>query len=297
MNMNEAFAAYENVRHRLPDVRRKGACTRLPDLDALADDFDVFFLDAFGVLNIGERAINGVPERIAGLQAAGKRVLVVSNAAGFPHAKLMEKYARLGYDFAPDDVITSRKALLHGLRSEPPRRWGLMATESLGRADLEGLDVTYLAEDAAVYDAAEGFLLIGSAVWTETRQSLLEASLQKNLRPVYVGNPDIVAPREDGFSTEPGAYAHKLADRTGVAPQFFGKPFGNIYDLAFAQSGHADRDKVLMVGDSLHTDILGGQVAGVKTALIAAYGFFGGQDVAGPIAQSGIAPDFILERP
>lgn len=297
MNMHEAFAAYENVRHRLPDVRHKGACTLLPNLDALAPDFDVFFLDAFGVLNIGERAIDAVPERIARLQKAGKRVLVVSNAAGFPHAKLMEKYTRLGYDFAPDDVITSRKALLHGLTTEPPRRWGLMATESLGCADLEGLDVTYLAEDAAVYDAAEGFLLVGSAVWTPERQALLEASLIRNPRPVYVGNPDIVAPREDGFSTEPGAYAHQLADRTGVSPKFFGKPFGNIYDLAFARLDAPDPARVLMVGDSLHTDILGGQIAGVKTALIAGYGFFGGHDVDLPIAQSGIAPDFILECP
>jgi len=51
--MHEAFAAYEAVRHRLPPARMGGACTRLPDLDAIADDFDVFLLDAFGVLNIG----------------------------------------------------------------------------------------------------------------------------------------------------------------------------------------------------------------------------------------------------
>ena len=88
--MHEAFAAYENIRHRLPPTSSKGACVRLPNLDAIANKFDTFFLDAFGVLNIGETAIAGVPERVANLQKVGKRVLVVSNAAGFPHAKLME---------------------------------------------------------------------------------------------------------------------------------------------------------------------------------------------------------------
>ncbi|MHA6326793.1 HAD-IIA family hydrolase [Roseivivax sp. CAU 1753] len=295
--MDEAFAAYEAVRHRLPVPTRDAGCARLPDLDALADDFDVFLLDAFGVLNIGETAIDGVPERVAGLQARGKRVLVVSNAAGFPHARLMEKYTRLGYDFAPDDVITSRKTLLHAVRGEAARHWGLMATETLGRADLEGLNITYLAEDPAAYDAAEAFLLLGSAVWTETRQALLEAAITANPRPVYVGNPDIVAPRETGFSVEPGSFAHRLADATGTAPRFFGKPFQNIYDLAQGQLGAPAPDRVLMVGDSLHTDILGGQAAGFRTALIAEYGFFGGQDVDGPIARSGIVPDFILDRP
>lgn len=297
LKTQDAFTAYENVRHRLPEVMRQAGCLRLPHLEAVADDIDVFLLDAFGVLNIGDTAIDGVPERVGRLQRAGKRVMVVSNAAGYPHADLMSKYARLGYDFAPDDVITSRKATLHAVASEPARKWGLMATQSLGRADLEGLDVTYLAEDPKAYDAAEAFLMLGSAVWTEARQTLLEETLRQNPRPVYVGNPDIVAPRETGFSIEPGCFAHRLADATGVAPVFFGKPFGNIFDLAFARLGQFDPSRTLMVGDSLHTDILGGQAAGLKTALIAGYGFFAGHDVGPSITASGIQPDYILDRP
>ncbi|MGB1033566.1 MAG: HAD-IIA family hydrolase [Primorskyibacter sp.] len=297
LNTKDAFEAYERVRHRLPAVTRAAACRRCPNLDAIADDMDVFLLDAFGVLNIGETAIPDVPERVARLQKAGKRVLVVSNAAGYPHANLMQKYQRLGYDFDPEDVITSRKATLAGLEDMPPTRWGLMATESLGRADLEHLDITYLAEDPAAYDVAEGFILMGSAVWTEQRQALLEAALIRHPRPVIVGNPDIVAPREDGFSTEPGSYAHRVGDATGVAPQFFGKPFQTIFDLAFARLGSFDPERTVMVGDSLHTDILGGQAAGVKSALIAGYGFFAGHDSDGPIMASGIQPDYILDRP
>ncbi|MEP1012169.1 MAG: HAD-IIA family hydrolase [Paracoccaceae bacterium] len=297
LNTHDAFTAYENVRHRLPALLAGAAGTRLSHLEAIADEIDTFLLDAFGVLNIGETAIQGVPERVARLQKAGKRVMVVSNAAGYPHGDLMTKYARLGYDFAPDDVITSRKTILHGLTSQPLRKWGLMANPNLGRADLEELDVTYLADDPHVYDRAEAFLLLGSAVWSEDRQSMLVETLRRNPRKVYVGNPDIVAPRENGFSTEPGSYAHRLADATGIEPTFFGKPFGNIFDLAFQRLGAFDPARTVMVGDSLHTDILGGQAAGIKTALIAGYGFFGGHDVDGPIASSGIQPDYILDRP
>ena len=295
--MQEAFAAYEGVRQRLPSVTRRAAFQKLPSLDALAEDFDVFLLDAFGVLNIGETAIEGVPDRVAALQKAGKRVIVVSNAAGNPHSDLMKKYARLGYDFAPQDVITSRKTLIHALHKEPPRKWGLMADESLGREDIEDFDMTYLADDVAQYDAAEAFVLLGAGVWTEARQTLLETSLKRAPRPVFVGNPDIVAPRETGFSTEPGAFAHRLANATGVEPQFFGKPFGNIFEMTFAHLGDIDPPRTVMVGDSLHTDILGGQAAGLKTALITNYGFFADHDVSGPISASGIEPDFLLARP
>ncbi|MCX7560747.1 HAD-IIA family hydrolase [Sulfitobacter sp. F26204] len=297
LNLTDAFARYEAVRHRLPMVQAGVTSQKVENLDFLAEHMDVFLLDAFGVLNIGETAIAGVPERVAALQKAGKRVMVVSNAAGYPHAMLMEKYKRLGYDFAPEDVITSRKATLHALHQTEPGAWGLMATESLGRGDIEPFDMRYLDEDAAAYGEVEAFVLLGSANWTETRQSLLEAALKRAPRPVYVGNPDIVAPREHGFSVEPGLFAHRLADQTGVEPQFFGKPFGNIFDLAFAQLGTVDRERTVMVGDSLHTDILGGQAAGVRTALIAGYGFFAGHDVDVAIEASGIRPDFILQRP
>lgn len=297
MNLPEAFAAYEAVRHRLPAVRRKGASQRLPDLDALSDTIDTFLLDAFGVLNIGETAIEGVPERVAGLQKTGKRVVVVSNAAGYPHSTLMKKYKRLGYDFAPEDVITSRKTVLHALSSEPERRWGVIAQESFGCEGLEHLDTTFLADDASDYDAVDGFLMLGSSNWTEERQVLLEASLAHTARPVLVGNPDIVAPREHGFSTEPGHFAHRLANRTGTEPQFFGKPFMNIFELAFAQLGGCDAIRTVMVGDSLHTDILGAQTAGIKSALISGFGFFDGHDPHRLIELSGIVPDFILVRP
>jgi HAD superfamily hydrolase (TIGR01450 family) len=294
----EAFRAYEAVRHRLPhpDPSQR-QFRRAETLDDIAGDFDCFLLDAFGVLNIGDAAIPGTRERIAGLRAAGKRVLVVSNAAGFPHAALIEKYTGLGYDFAPEDVITSRATLLAALKDRRALNWGLMATRSTGLRDLEGLNLTYLEEDPAPYATVDGVLMIGSAAWTETRQALLETALRDRPRPVLVGNPDIVAPREQGFSTEPGHYAHRLADRTGIAPQFYGKPFANIFELAMRRLGAVDRSRVLMVGDSLHTDILGAHAAGIASALIADYGFFAGQDADAAIARAGIVPDFVVTRP
>ena len=287
------FDGYEAVRNRLPKAGAGGACRSARDLSDIADLYDVFLLDAFGVLNIGETAIPDAPGRIADLQAAGKRVLVVSNAAGFPQTKLMEKYARLGFDFASEDVITSRKALLAALQPDSTY-WGVMANPALGREDREGLSFDFLEEDAQVYAAVDGFLLVGSGIWTETRQVLLEEALLANPRPVHVGNPDIAAPRESGPSREPGYWAHRLADRTGVAPVFHGKPYLGIYDLVAQHLGRPLDRRVVMVGDSLHTDVLGGQVAGVATALITSHGLLRDADPDAAICDSGIRPDHIL---
>jgi len=297
-DLASAFAAYEAARPRLPAATAGGKCLRLETLEDLADDFDVFFLDAFGVLNIGEQPIAGVPERVTDLQTRGKRVIVVTNAAGYPNAALHEKYARLGYRFSHEDVVSSRMTILEALKSLPDHHWGAMLSRAVGLADLEAINLSLLGEDPSLYDEVDAFLLMGAAEWTEARQALLEEALQRRPRPVHVANPDLVAPRESGFSTEPGTFAHRLADRTGVVPHFYGKPFENIYDLAFTRLGVSpENTRVVMVGDSLHTDILGAQAAGISSALIAGHGFFSGKGVDEAIEASGIRPDFILDRP
>jgi glycerol 3-phosphatase-2 len=293
----QAFRDYEAVRHRLPAPRAPASSTHAANLDAIADQFDVFLLDAFGVLNIGETAIPGVVERVAGLKARGKQVLVVTNAASYPSTVLHARYRRLGYDFGPDDAVSSRMALLAALAASPARTWGVMASPQYGHEEIPP-NALFLEDDPAAYAAAEGFLMLGASVWNPARQALFEQAIRERPREVLVGNPDLVAPVETGLSREPGHYAHRLADATGVEPVFFGKPFPAIFDMARSRirAGVPD-NRVLMVGDTLHTDILGGQAAGFRTALVSGYGFFAGEDPSSAIARSGILPDFILERP
>ena len=125
---------------------------------------------------------------------------------------------------------------------------------------------------------------------------MLEASLGRTPRPVFVGNPDLVAPREDGLSLEPGWFAHRVIDSTGLPVHFCGKPFPDIFDLALARRAPIAPDRVLMVGDTLHTDILGGAQAGFATTLVTGHGSLQGLDEAKAITGSGIAPDHIVAQ-
>ncbi|GGA26454.1 HAD-IIA family hydrolase [Neptunicoccus cionae] len=289
------FEAYEKVRPRLPQVAFSCVPKTADSLEQVAEPYDLILFDAYGVLNIGETAIAGAPERIASLRAAGKSVMVVSNSAGYPKATMMERYARLGFDFTEPEVVTSREALLHHLSDCAPRHWGVMLNPAYGTAEFETHRISFLADDPVLYDQVDGFLLVGSDGWTDHRQSLLEGSIARNQRPVIVGNPDIVAPREDGLSREPGFFAHALADATGGEPVFLGKPFGSVFERALARQSKApEAARILMVGDTLHTDILGGGLIGVSTALVTGFGAHSGADPQALIARSGIVPDFII---
>ena len=58
-----------------------------------------------------------------------------------------------------------------------------------------------------------------------------------------------------------------VAEASGVEPLVIGKPEKPIFDLALDRLA-LPREQVLMVGDNLETDVLGGVRAGVQTALV-----------------------------
>ena len=291
-----AFAQYERVRNVLPAAKFPASSKYIANLSEVADNFDVFLLDAFGVLNVGETPIAGAPERVATLQAMGKRAMVLTNGASLPAEVSMKKYQRFGFDFTREDVISSREILMANLRKQGPIIWGCMA---LGASKLEEFSAQVLAltDDPQRYDDVGGFILLGSADWTSTRQEMMVNSLKKNPRPILVGNPDLVAPRETDLSLEPGWFGHKAAHETGIAPKFFGKPFDAIFTEARKRvPASIPNHRIAMVGDTLHTDILGGKAAGFGTVLIAEHGLFRGKDVTSYIEASGIVPDFIAPK-
>ncbi|SFE51432.1 HAD-IIA family hydrolase [Roseivivax sediminis] len=289
-----AFEAYLRVRPRLPQARFPQTWQAARDLGEIAGEFELILLDAYGVLNVGESPIPGAAARIASLRAQGKSVMVVSNSAGYPKRRMMQRYARLGFDVTPEEVVTSREALLAHLAAAPPRRWGVMLTPEAGDDEFDPFDIVHLGDHRTDYDRVDGFLLVGSDGWTEAQQAHLAASLRAHPRPVCVGNPDLVAPREDGLTQEPGHFAHRLVEEAGVSPDFVGKPFREIFELALSRHG-IDPSRVLMVGDTLHTDVLGGAHMGFATALVSGHGALCGLDVGEAIAASGIVPNYVID--
>lgn len=54
--------------------------------------------------------------------------------------------------------------------------------------------------------------------------------------------------------------------------------------------------QVLMVGDTLHNDVLGGCHAGLHTALVTRYGVSANLDWQMAIANTGIVPDHVIDH-
>jgi len=125
---------------------------------------------------------------------------------------------------------------------------------------------------------------------------LLESALLKRPRPVIIANADLVAPREHGFSLEPGYFGHQLADRGIQDVRFFGKPFPAVYEMVEASLPNLSPERIVMCGDTLHTDILGAASRGWQTVLVEKDGLFSGQDTGAYLCQANLFPTWRLSR-
>lgn len=290
----DLLQAYESLRAQLPAADFPADYTRAADLEPLTGHYDAFFFDAFGVLNIGETAIAGAAARIHALRRAGRRVAVVSNAASEPVAALWRKYAALGFDFAPEEIVSSRAALCLHLQTQPRQTWGVMASAEADLSDLPGRMLPLAAHPAA-FEQADGFILLASSGWTDELQQRLSVALGTRPRPVLLANPDLAAPHEQGLSLEPGSVAMALLQQGRGTLLGFGKPYPAIFELALQRvAAGLPRERVLMVGDTLHTDVLGGCHAGLRTALVTAQGMSAALDWAAAIRQTGIVPHHVI---
>ena len=297
-SVREVLLRYEQVRHRCPQAIFPEASITADRLLDVAKNFRAVLLDAYGVLKIGNSAIEAGPETVQALAKRGVAIRVVTNGATLTRAALIDQYKSMGYEFTGRQFISSRELSKDALAQYGQSTvWGIAGPS---RCELEELGVAYkqLGDERSNYDEVDAFLFLTTYDWTAERQALLRGSLEVNPRPIWAANPDLVAPSEDGFSIEPGAYVHDLIDELGLPFEFYGKPFANAFERALEDLREDLPDlkpeEVLMVGDSLHTDILGGAAAGTKTALIVSHGLFR-HDAPGPyIEQFGIVPDFVV---
>jgi glycerol-1-phosphatase len=291
----DAWQAYRHAEPLLPPKPPPATPRRVAHVAAIAADFDLVALDAWGVLNLGETAIATAPAAVAGLRAASKRLVVLSNSGSRDAEISAARLRRFGFDFTAAEIITGLDlvpAALAALALPPPV--GVIAGAAATLPALAA-GMVALGDDAAAYDRVSGIVFLSTGAWSEARQGLLAASLARRPRPLIVANPDIASPEPAGMEAEPGWYAQRIAAATGARIVRCGKPFPAIYQRMRARHPDVAPGRILCVGDTLHTDILGGRAAGCRTLLIED-GFVRGKDALALARESGIWPDFVAPR-
>ena len=246
--------------------------TAYEGMAALADRYDGFILDLWGVIHDGVNPYEGAGDCLRHLRDAGKRCVLLSNAPRRSFAaEAMLRRMGLAADLYTG-ILTSGEAVHLALqrRTDPwfaalgRRVWHLGPDRD--RNVVEGLDLTLVASPAE----AEFVLNTGPDDHrAPTDVSLFEdvlADCARHSLPMICANPDLEVIRGGTRVICAGALAERY-QQMGGAVRSLGKPDPAIYAPVMEMLGTA-KSRTLAVGDALRTDIAGAAAAGVDSCWV-----------------------------
>ncbi|PWJ56566.1 HAD superfamily hydrolase (TIGR01459 family) [Dyadobacter jejuensis] len=274
---------------------------QLNNFKSVLDKYEVIFFDAFGVLKNYNGLIPGIEETFDYLNRTGKDFYVVTNDASRGPEQLAESYVRLGVDIVTPDKIISSGMLARDFLENKVRKGTVayVGTEASAKyvetADLRTLSINDLDLDDVDHITALVFLDDEGFDWNTDLTKTLNLLRKRNI-PVIVANTDKTYPAsQNRLSIAVGALAKMIEDTIGRQFIRFGKPDPQMFIFAYQHiKDYPDVNKrdILMVGDTLHTDILGGNKFGLDTALVLS-GNTQAQDAEVRIRSTGIIPTYI----
>ncbi len=238
----------------------------LPGLAAVADRYDGYILDLWGVLHDGQRPVPGALEALERLRESGKRVVILSNAPRRASA-VARRIAEIG--IAPalyDALLSSGEAAWQWLAAGGPggeRLYPIMAKRDGNM--LEGLPFR-LAPRIETADFILNTGVESAADKVEDFEGVLTAGARRSL-PMVCANPDLMVIHAGRPEICAGALALRY-EELGGRVHYFGKPHAPIYERCFALLGIADRRRILAVGDSPRTDVAGARGVGIDSLLV-----------------------------
>ena len=303
INAEAVIDIYEGMRNFFPSYQTGLEQTTIaPKLENILDHFDALLLDAFGVINVGPELVPGIISTLDKARNKGITLLVVTNGASNNSFKKLDQLSSLGLEFSDNEIISSRDAAEIFLTLNKPKGpMGILG--NIGNSfEIPNLHCVELEQDYSMFDEMKSFVLLGTLHWDPLWQEILLNSLKDYPRPLFVANPDLVAPHQNKFSIEPAYYVSLLIKNGVHLPFWFGKPFPTIFEIAVNRinelSGrYVPLSRIGMVGGTLHTDILGANSFGLKSILMTKYGLLRDSNIGEMIKKTNIIPDYIVEGP
>jgi HAD superfamily hydrolase (TIGR01459 family) len=243
-------------------------------LSEIAHRYDAVFCDLWGCLHDGRAAYPAAVRALRAFREDGGVVVLLTNSPR-PRRGVASQIAEMG---VPDDcwdvIATSgdstRDAMFRGVVGH--RVYYIGDTEDHGffeplRIVRDPVEITRVP-----LSEAEGIVCTGPRDPLEDPDVYRPEFLLAKTRGLKMlcANPDLVVDRGDVREWCGGSLA-LLYEQMGGETLYFGKPHPPIYDLArrrLSKIRTVEDQRILCIGDGIHTDILGGMGEGLDTLFV-----------------------------
>ena len=219
----------------------------LKHLLEIANNYDTFVIDLWGVMHNGISLNSKAMEVIKELKNNSKKIVFLSNAPR-PSIKVINFLLRMGMDKKYlSNVITSGEAAMQAINQN---KFGKTFFHLGPPRDTSVFDK--VKQDKTNIDQCDFILCTGLFDNHDDDLNYYRDFLKKHTSKKFIcTNPDLTVHRGNVEELCAGSIA-KVFEELGGKTFYFGKPYAEVYSLCFKKD-----EKVLAIGDNLRTDIKG----------------------------------------
>lgn len=270
---------------------------------SIVKNFKAVFLDSYGVIKNHQGLISGVADSIEYIREQGIELRVLTNDASRSQAQQVQMFEDLGLKGLKEkEIITSGMLARQFLELKIKKgKFAYLGTENsanyIMQNGLVGVPISEVEIENGSDIAAFVFLDDEGFDWHRDINRTVNF-LRRNNLPIIVANSDKYYPiSRDDVAVAIGGISRLCESVLNQKFIRFGKPDSQMFMFAYDDINETrkfDKSEILMVGDTLHTDILGGNKFGLKTLLVLS-GNTRSKNAEVKINSTGIIPDYIAD--
>ncbi|MDG0875417.1 TIGR01457 family HAD-type hydrolase [Paenibacillus thiaminolyticus] len=224
-------------------------------------------IDLDGTMYHGSTMIEGADALVSTLQQLRIPYQFVTNNSSRTPEEVADMLNGLGINAKSRDILTSAEAAASYIQKKYQGRRVFMIGERGLEQALTDAGITWTADVEAVWN--EEIDIVVQGIDRSVSYAKLEAAaaaVRKGAISILT-NPDLMLPSDRGFSPGAGSIGAAIQAASGVEPVVIGKPSRIIMDAALERLG-CRAEEAIVIGDNMMTDMLAGQQAGCRTALV-----------------------------
>ena len=219
-----------------------------------------WLMDMDGVLVHEEDLIPGADRFVAILRERQMPFLVLTNNSLYTRRDLSARLRKSGIEVPEQAIFTSALATARFLADQRPGGSAFVIGEV-------GLTTALHSSGYTLTERDPDYVVVGETrTYSFSRITQAVRHVQNGARFIAT-NPDPSGPSSEGPLPATGSLASLISTATGVSPYFVGKPNPLMMRTALNAIG-AHSESTVMIGDSMHTDIVAGLEAGLETILV-----------------------------
>lgn len=238
---------------------------------SVIDDYDLFLFDLWGVVVEGNYNYPGVVDNINKVLETGKNVFFVSNAPRHTFS-LYTKVRSWGINATPEMIISSGELAIDMIL-DSENRFGIKkpVVYHLGQDQNDIIDGLQTPRTDDINESNILLLTLhrdeGPTLDLDEFDDVLRAAVARKTINICA-NPDLTLSQLGVLRYCAGYYAAKLKQFGGEII-YSGKPYAEIYNKVLNKLPYIiPKNRVLMIGDTFYTDILGANKMGFDSGLV-----------------------------